>query len=173
MELVHNRHSVGGSNYHMQFTPKYRVQVFRVESIRKLIEALIRRKAYQLGIHIEAIEFGPDHVHIFATDCRKYSVSYIVNQLKGYSSWYIRRALPEYVQAYLWGDSLWSDGYFYESIGRVTANTVKFYIERQQGKHWIHAEQHKLPCEHISPGQKTLDAFYPDPTSPPAPFKGW
>ena len=37
----------------------------------------------------------------------------------------------------LWGGSFWSDGYFYESIGRVTSETMKFYIERQQGKHWI------------------------------------
>ena len=38
------------------------------------------------------------------------------------------------------GSSLWSDGYFYESVGRVTSSTVKFYIDRQQGKHWMHQD---------------------------------
>ena len=158
MELNHNRHSVGGSNFHLEFTPKYRVKVFRIEIVRKLTEALMRRKAHQLGVRIEAIEFGPDHVHIFVTECRKYSASYLANQLKGYSSWYIRKALPEYVQAYLWGDSFWSDGYFYESIGRVTADTVKYYIERQQGKHWTPAEI-TIPQSTLPPTQTTLDNF--------------
>ncbi len=33
---------------------------------------------------------------------------------------------------------MWSDGYFYESIGRVTSETVEYYIKNQQGKHWMH-----------------------------------
>ena len=157
MQLVYGRHSAGGSNYHLQFTPKYRRSVFRIRAVRKLIEALMRRKAHQLGVRIGAIEFAPDHVHLFVTDCRKYSVTELVNHLKGYSSWYVRRALPEDVSMYLWGDSFWSDGYFYESIGRVTSDTVTFYIERQQGKHWMHIE----PDVHTkqSPNQVSLHAF--------------
>ena len=34
-ELVHSRHSVGLSNYHMQFTPKYRRDVFRDRVVMK------------------------------------------------------------------------------------------------------------------------------------------
>ena len=75
MQLVYDRHSAGGSNYHLQFTPKYRKSVFRIRAVRKLIEALMRRKAHQLGVRIEAIEFAPDHVHLFVTNCRRYSVS--------------------------------------------------------------------------------------------------
>jgi REP element-mobilizing transposase RayT len=90
------------------------------------------------------------------TNCRRYSVSELVNHFKGYSSWYVRRALPEDVSMYLWGDSFWSDGYFYESIGRVTSKTVKFYIERQQGKHWMHKEPDALVN---SPNQVSLHAF--------------
>jgi putative transposase len=157
MQLIYDRHSAGGSNYHLQFTPKYRKSVFRIRAVRKLIEALMRRKAHQLGVRIEAIEFAPDHVHLFVTNCRKYSVTELVNQLKGYSSWYVRRALPQDVSVYLWGDSFWSDGYFYESIGRVTSDTVTFYIERQQGKHWMHIE----PDVHTKqpPNQVSLHAF--------------
>ena len=160
MQIVHGRHSVGGSNYHLQLTPKYRQKVFRVRSVRKLIEALMRRKAHRLGVGIEAIEFGPDHIHIFVTNCRKYSVSALAHHFKGFSSWYVRRALPEDVSMYLWGDSFWSDGYFYESVGRVTSETVKFYIERQQGKHWTHDELDALQgVQSISPSQATLNTF--------------
>ena len=160
MQIVHDRHSVGGSNYHLQFTPKYRRAVFRVRSVRKLVEALMRRKAHRLGIMIEAIEFGPDHIHIFVTNCRKHSVSTLAHHFKGFSSWYVRRALPEDIMLFLWGDSFWSDGYFYESIGRVTADTITFYIERQQGKHWNHTELDALQgVQSILPSQTILDTF--------------
>ena len=156
MQITHDRHSVGGSNYHLQFTPKYRVSVFRIEPVRKLIEALMRNKAHKLGVRIEAIEFAPNHVHIFVTNCRKYSVSSLTHHFKGYSSWYVRRALPRDVSMYLWGDSFWSAGCFYESIGRVTSDTVKYYIEHQQGKHWTHTEPDSIMK---SPNQVSLDAF--------------
>ena len=159
MRLQHNRHSVGGSNYHLLFTPKYRRQVFRVWKIRKLIEALLRRKAHGLGIRIEAIEFGPDHVHVFVTNCRKYSVSVIVNHLKGYSARHVRKALPIEVGKFYWGDSFWTDGFFYESIGRVTTETVTYYIERQQRKHWDEDELDITLRESLSKGQTTLESF--------------
>ena len=159
MELIHNRHSVGGSNYHLQFTPKYRRGVFRIWRLQRYCEALIRKKAYEMGLKIEAIKFGPDHVHIFLSGCRKYSVSYMVNQLKGYSSRLIRKNLPEDVLPFLWGDSFWSDGFFYESIGRVTTETITFYIERQQGKHWEHAELEPSYPPAITEEQTTLQQF--------------
>jgi hypothetical protein len=36
--------------------------------------------------------------------------------------------------------SFWSDGYFYESVGRVTSESVEYYINRQQGKHWANMD---------------------------------
>ena len=71
MEINQNRHSLGGSNYHMQFTPKYRKPMFRNRKIRGLVKASLQYKANMLGVTIEAMEFGPDHVHIFMSNCRK------------------------------------------------------------------------------------------------------
>ena len=159
MELKYSRHSVGGSNYHLQFTPKYRKPVFRVRKIRKLTEALFRNKAMKLGVKIEAVEFGPDHVHIFVTNCRKFSVSKLVNHFKGYSSWYIRRELPREVSVFLWEDSFWSDGYFYESVGRITSETIKFYIERQQAKHWLQEDPNFLRNKNNINRQMKLDSY--------------
>lgn len=159
MRIARNRHNVGGSNYHLQFTPKYRRGVYRVQMVRKMVEALMRNKAYKLGVFLEAIEFGPDHVHLFVTGCRKYSVSTLANHFKGFSSWYIRRNLMDEIKPYLWGKSFWSAGYFYESIGRVTADTIKFYIERQQGKHWMHNDPETFMQNTPPETQRTLDSF--------------
>ena len=140
MSVSHYRHCVGNSSYHLQFTPKYRRAVFRNRKVRKLCEALFRKKAYDLGVKIEALEFGPDHVHIFVTNCRKYSETYLVQMFKGYSSRYLRQHAADELKPYLWGKAFWTPGHFFESIGRVTEDTVKFYIERQQAKHWMPAE---------------------------------
>ena len=161
MSVSYHRHCVGNSRYHLQFTPKYRRKVFRNRKVRKLCEALLRKKAYELGVRIEALEFGPDHVHLFVTNCRKLSVPYLVQHFKGYSSWYIRRHAVWEIEPYLWTASFWSDGYFFESIGRVTEDTVIFYIQRQQAKHWMPSEYEPILHERdpSQGGQWTLDEF--------------
>ena len=66
----------------------------------------------------------------------KYAVPYLAQMFKGYSSRKIRDECWEYLQRVLWGESFWSDGYFHEYIGRFTNDAMRYYIERQQGKHW-------------------------------------
>jgi putative transposase len=137
-ELKHSRHCVGGSNYHYQFTPKYRRPVFWGTEARNLVKAVILMKLSSLGIELGAIEFGPDHVHLFLKNCEKYTVPELAGKIKGFSSYYLRKNYNHLFRRYLWGNSFWSDGYFYESIGRVTSDTIEYYIKHSQGKHWMH-----------------------------------
>ena len=67
---------------------------------------------------------GPDHMHVFVIDCKNYSAAKLAEQLKGYSSYVVRRQCWNDVSKKLWGDHFWSDGYFYESVGRVTSDMV-------------------------------------------------
>ena len=136
-ELVHSRHSVGLSNYHMQFTPKYRRDVFRNEVVMKKCRGAFKEVANKLGIIILALEFGPDHVHLFVGNCKNYSISQLARHFKGFSSKVIREECWDSIKRKLWGDKFWSSGYFYEAVGRITSETAQFYIERQQGKHWV------------------------------------
>ena len=134
--LARARHSFGGCNFHMQFTPKYRRQIFKYPKVQAICRELMEKKARKLGIRIGAMEFGPDHAHVFLVGCKNYSASYIAAQLKGFTSYGIRRRCWNTIKKHLWGSSFWSDGYFFESVGRVTSEMVEFYIERQQRKHW-------------------------------------
>ena len=136
IRLARVRHSFGGSNFHLQFTPKYRRKVFKSAIVQETCRNAMYKKANELNTKLAAIEFGPDHVHIFLVGCKNYSASYLASQLKGYSSYVIRRQCWAQIKNKLWGSQFWSDGYFFESVGRVTADMVKFYIERQQKKHW-------------------------------------
>lgn len=160
-ELKHSRHCVGGSNYHMQFTPKYRQPIFWGEGTRKLVEAVLRMKISALGIVLSAIEFGPDHVHLFLRNCEKHTVPEIAGQIKGFSSYYLRKNYNSRFHRYLWGNSFWSDGYFYESIGRVTSDTIEYYIKHSQGKHWMHdnADTQQYADRDGKLGQSRLDNF--------------
>ena len=158
MTINHNRHSLGGSNYHMQFTPKYRKPMFRNRKIRALVKAALQYKANMLGVTIEALEFGPDHVHLFLSNCRKYSVSTLAQHFKGFSSRIVRKHLPYDVMYYNNGPSLWSDGFFFESIGRVRSDMVKYYIDRQQKKHWLRVKSEDFG-EQRQTLQTSLESF--------------
>lgn len=50
--------------------------------------------------------------------------------MKGGTSRAIRSEFPE-LEEFLWGTSLWADGYFAESVGRVTESRIKAYIQNQ------------------------------------------
>src|SRR3989344_1658437 len=136
-------HCVGESNWHLQFTPAYRRTIFADPMTRELTIAYLMEAAEQLGIHVGAIECGPDHIHLFVQDTRKVSVVQAVQKLKGYTSRQMRKAHQHLFSHLLWGDKFWSEGYFYQTVGTITAETVKKYIEEGQQKHWATQEKQK------------------------------
>lgn len=144
-------HSVGESNWHLQFTPAYRRGIFADQLTRELTTAYIFEAAKSLGLHIAAINFGPDHMHMFLEDTRKVSVVQAVQKLKGYSSYMMRKGHKELFSNQLWGDKFWSGGYFYQTVGTITSDSVKEYIEKSQSKHW------EQPI--LVPSQKTLISY--------------
>lgn len=129
-------HTYGESYLHLQFTPKYRRKVFANKSIRRACKNLMKLIARELKVKIEAIEFGPEHLHLFIKSWKNYSIRYLAQVFKGRSSFEIRRRLPEEIQKFNLGNSFWSDGYFHETVGSVTADARRFYIQRCQNKHW-------------------------------------
>ncbi len=57
-------------------------------------------------------------------------IAHVVQLLKGGSSKVIREEFPE-LQEFLWGDSLWCDGYFAESVGTKNESVMRAYIRNQ------------------------------------------
>lgn len=157
MEFDRYSHSLGESNYHFQFTPKYRRDVFRDVILKKACEESFLKIAEKYKIIVRALEFGPDHVHLFVGNCKKYSVPQIAQNFKGASSRELRERYWEHVRIKEYGDSFWSDGYFYESVGRVTSESVEYYINRQQGKHWANID---YEVYQKSPLQRTINDFF-------------
>ena len=152
IELVKHKHTLGESNYHFLFTPAYRRPVFREERVRKLVEAYLYAKAEELKIKVVAINFGPDHMHLFLGNCKNYSVPELARRLKGFISFQMEKHHRKLFGSIIYGNRFWTRGYFYRSIGATTSGAVEFYINNSQEKHWqgVDYEFYKHS------GQKTL-----------------
>lgn len=137
VSLVSAGHCVGGWNFHLQFTPAFRRKVFEDEVVKGVCEREALAVASRLGVSVAASEFGRDHWHLFVVGAKNYAAPELARRFKGATSRAIRRECLERVRKWLSCDHFWSHGYFAETIGRVTSETVQHYIERQQKKHWM------------------------------------
>ena len=134
--LVKTSSSVGESNLHLQLTPAYRRDVFGDKNVWSLAKIYIEEKLKKMNILLLAADGGPDHAHFFLANWKNYSIPYIVNQVKGFSSYMMRKHHWNLFRDKLWGKKFWSEGYFYRTVGAVTKESTKFYIEKSQKKHW-------------------------------------
>lgn len=125
-----NAGAVYSLKYHIVWTPKYRRSVLS-EPIARRLKELLLLKAQEMEVEIEAFEIMPDHVHIFVSSDPTESPAHLVNQFKGFTSYTLRQEFPE-LKSRL--PTLWSRSYYVGSVGNVSEQTVKKYIENQKGK---------------------------------------
>jgi len=123
-------HSTFNLGYHFIWCPKYRRSVL-VDGIDIRLKELLNEKATQHGWIIEEMEVMPDHVHIFIKTTPNDSPIFIVSQLKGYSSFMLRKEFPK-LKSRL--PTLWTRSYFCESVGHISQSTIKKYIIEQKNK---------------------------------------
>ena len=124
-------HTVYDIKYHIVWITKYRKPVLRgeiAERLRNLIREICRAK----DVEILKGHVSRDHVHIFLSVPPHFSVSQLVQSLKGKTS---RKLLMEYtsLSRAFWGRHIWARGYFVASSGNVTDEVIMRYIE-EQGK---------------------------------------
>jgi putative transposase len=116
--------------YHIIWCPKYRRKVL-INGIDVRLKELILEKADALGLIIEKMEVMCDHVHLFVKASPVDAPHFIVNQLKGYTSFVLRNEFPE-LKSKL--PTLWTRSYYIESVGHISEDTIKRYIEEQKNK---------------------------------------
>jgi REP element-mobilizing transposase RayT len=146
VELLRASHCVGESNVHIGLTPKYRKAIFSDDKTRILTRDYIVEASRKHGFVVAAIGFDPDHCHVFITHWKNFAIAKLANLTKGFSSYMMRKHHWELFKKYLYGDSFWSDGYFYRTVGAVNAETVKKYVSESQeyGYEGKALEQRKL-----------------------------
>ena len=121
-------HTVHYHRYHIVWATKYRFKVLRGE-LRLRIRDIIKQVCNELGVQIVKGVLSNDHVHIFIAAPPKYSISYIVQRMKGRSSRQIQREFPEIHKRY-WGRRFWARGYFSTTSGNITDDVILQYLAK-------------------------------------------
>ena len=135
-KLQYNDTSVTNIGYHIIWCPKYRRKVLD-GIIKERLEELLKSIAIKNQCRIETLEIMPDYVHLFLKGNPKLAVHQIIQRLKGESSIQLKKEFPQ-LKSQL--PCLWTRSYYCETIGCISEEAVKKYIENQQRSY------HKQSC---------------------------
>lgn len=111
---AHTKHRL---RYHIVWIPKYRKRVLRGKLSARL-KQLIFQACDVNDWFIEELKILNDHIHMLVQFQPDKSLSNVVQIFKGGTSRVIRSEFPE-LEEFLWGDSLWADGYIAETVGVI------------------------------------------------------
>ena len=100
-----------------------------VPPIDKRLKELIALKQEEYEYELLDIEVLPDHVHILIACNPIKGVVKVVRQIKGFTSYAIRSEFP-FMKKKL--PTLWTRSRFISSVGAVSLEVVKKYIENQK-----------------------------------------
>lgn len=128
--LKHARTCVYNINYHIVWSVKYKRKIITPE-IESYMRDLIQHIASDKGFEVAEFESGEgDHVHLFVSAPPKLSPSLIVQYLKGITGRKLYEQYPD-LRSKLWKGELWNHSYYIETIGDVSSETIRKYIEHQ------------------------------------------
>lgn len=119
------------TQYHIIWCPKFRYSVMnesRQQHLKQILEDICRTYHYE----IKAMEVMPDHIHMFVDVPQTVAPCDIARTLKSLSAVAMLREDPELRRFYQRCGVLWSRGYFISSVGHVSEDTVRRYIEEQK-----------------------------------------
>lgn len=127
-DYTHKKGIVYKNQFHIIFCPKYRRKVL-VNGVDERLKEMLFEIAKTKDVEIKALEIMPDHVHIFIDFDPRLTLHKIVKDFKGISSRILREEFP-HLKSRL--PSLWTRSYFACSIGHISEETIKRYIENQK-----------------------------------------
>ena len=128
--MKHGSHTQYDIEYHMVWTTKYRYKILQGKIAERCRE-IVRQICEQNGITIIRGNIGREHVHILISCPPTISPAEIAKKLKGRSSRLLKSEYKELNKRYF-GEHLRSNGYFCRTVGMVTEEIIKEYIENQK-----------------------------------------
>ena len=116
---------------HLIFVCKYRKRLI-TDEVREYILNVFKSIEEQSDFDIEVMETDKDHIHYMIETEPTMSVSRIVNLMKSYTTHHIWERYPNYLRKHFWKEhTFWTDGYFACSVGNVSEEMLRKYIENQ------------------------------------------
>lgn len=118
--------------YHLILVCKYRLKLMSASNISSDIKKLSEQIAKKHNVDIWYLESDKDHIHYMVEVEPNTNLANFVKTLKSYTTYHIWKKYPNYLRKCFWKErTFWSDSYFIASIGEVSSDTLKEYIENQ------------------------------------------
>jgi len=129
----------------MVFPAKYRKKVFN-ESVDETLKNICEEISCRYEINFIEIGNDEDHVHFLIQSVPTLSVTKIVRIVKSITAREILKKHPE-LKEELWGGSLWTSGFYVNTVGQyANEEIIKKYV-RNQGKEYNTIHQGQLDLE--------------------------
>ena len=110
------------------FCPKYRRNVL-INGVDIRLKELIKEKETEYDYQIIEMEIMPNHVHLLISVNPKVGIYPVISKIKGYTSRTLRAEFPELKKKL---PTLWTHSKFISTVGAMTLETAKQYIENQK-----------------------------------------
>lgn len=124
-----SKHRVFSCQYHVIFCPKYRRKVL-VDGIDTRFKEIANEAAEKYGFDIMEMEVSPDCVHMLIDCDPRFGIEMCVRKIKGMTS---RTLRSEFSVLRSKLPTLWTHSYFISTVGAVSLDVVRQYIEDQKG----------------------------------------
>ena len=122
-------HTVLELQYHFVWKTKYSYPVLRGDIALRLRD-LIKEICIQQEMAVIRGNVRANHIHVLVSAPSYLSPAKIAQYLKGKTSYRLLREFSDLRKRY-WGSHLWGRGYFCSTVGAVTEEMIKKYIEDQ------------------------------------------
>ena len=117
--------------YHVIFVCKYR-KLLLIGAVEHDMKKIMQNISEMSDFDIEVMETGKDHLHMMVRSGPKLSPLQIVRRLKQMSTTAIWKKYGDFFRHNFYKEhTFWTDGYFVSSIGNVSQETIRKYIENQ------------------------------------------
>ncbi len=116
--------------YHVIFCPKYRRRVL-VDGVDVRLKDLILEKQEEYEYEVFEMEVMPDHVHLLLSVNPQIGIIKVIGQIKGFTANKLRKEFP-WLKSRL--PCMWTRNKFVSTVGAITLDVVKKYIDDQKGK---------------------------------------
>lgn len=128
VEYKSNNNIVYSCKYHIVFCPKYRRKVL-VNGVDERFKEICKQVCEQNRIDLIEMEVMPDHVHLLLQVDPQFGIHTAIKRIKGVTSRILRDEFP-WLKTKL--PTLWTNSYFVSTVGGVSLEIVKKYIESQK-----------------------------------------
>lgn len=131
-EHIYKSHNKTLLLYHLVFPAKYRKKVFD-----EIVDVTLKEICEEISCRYEInfIEIGndEDHVHFLVQSVPILSLTKIVTIIKSITAREIFKKYPE-IKKELWGGSLWTSGFYGNTVGQYANEEIIRKYVKNQGK---------------------------------------